>query len=90
MTSRTIAQLFDLTGQVAAVTGAGKGIGRAIALRLAEAGAAVLLADVDLPAAELVSTEIAEQDVQAPADWKPCVLRCLQRWDSCAHPSARP
>jgi 2-deoxy-D-gluconate 3-dehydrogenase len=67
MTSRTIAQLFDLTGQVAAVTGAGKGIGRAIALRLAEAGAAMLLADVDLPAAELVTAEIVKQGGQAAA-----------------------
>jgi 2-dehydro-3-deoxy-D-gluconate 5-dehydrogenase len=65
MTSRTIAQLFDLTGKVAAVTGAGKGIGQAIALRLAEAGAAMLLADVDLPAVELVAAEIVEQGGRA-------------------------
>lgn len=67
MTSRTIAQLFDLTSQVAVVTGAGRGIGRAIALRLVEAGAAVVLADVDRAAAEVVATQIANQGGHATA-----------------------
>jgi 3-oxoacyl-[acyl-carrier protein] reductase len=43
---QTIAEAFDLSGQVAVVTGAGRGLGRAIASRLAEAGAAVGCADV--------------------------------------------
>ena len=39
---------FDLTGQVAVLTGAGSGIGKATALTLAEAGATVVGGDIDL------------------------------------------
>jgi len=42
-----IAKLFDLTGQVAVLTGAGSGVGRAAALRLGGAGAKLVLADID-------------------------------------------
>ena len=43
----TISQAFDLSGQVGIVTGAGRGLGRAIASRLAEAGATIVCADID-------------------------------------------
>jgi NAD(P)-dependent dehydrogenase (short-subunit alcohol dehydrogenase family) len=45
--SPVIHQLFDLTGRVAVVSGSGRGMGRAMALAFAEAGANLLLADVN-------------------------------------------
>jgi meso-butanediol dehydrogenase/(S,S)-butanediol dehydrogenase/diacetyl reductase len=47
-----------LEGKRAIVTGAGAGIGRAIAIRLSSEGARVALADLDEQAAERVATEI--------------------------------
>ena len=44
-----------LEGMRAIVTGAGAGIGRAIAVRLSQEGARVVLADVDEEAAQGVS-----------------------------------
>ena len=51
---------YDLEGQVAIVTGAGRGIGRAIALRLAQEGCRVTVADLDGETAAQVSAEIQE------------------------------
>lgn len=45
------AQVFDLSGQVAIVTGGGNGIGASIARRLAGAGASVVVTDIDEEAA---------------------------------------
>lgn len=49
---------FRLDGKTAVITGAGSGIGRAIALKFAACGAAVHLLDVNLPQAETVASEI--------------------------------
>ena len=52
--------MYNLNGQVAIVTGAGSGIGRAIAMRLSLEGAAIVAADVDGMAAEKLIREIKD------------------------------
>jgi NAD(P)-dependent dehydrogenase (short-subunit alcohol dehydrogenase family) len=49
---------MDLEGQVAIVTGAGRGIGRATALELARMGADVVVAEVDRAGADGTATEV--------------------------------
>lgn len=65
--ARTIQQLFDLTGQVALVTGGSRGLGLQMAHALGEAGAKIMLssrkaADLEQAAAEL-------QDAGIDARW---------------------
>ncbi|MHB8285047.1 MAG: SDR family NAD(P)-dependent oxidoreductase [Caulobacteraceae bacterium] len=50
--------LFDLTGKVAVITGSSRGIGRAIAVRMAEAGAKVVISSRKLAACQAVVDEI--------------------------------
>jgi len=50
---------MSLTGQVAVVTGASRGIGRAIALRLGAQGAAVVVTATSVEAAQRTADEIA-------------------------------
>ena len=57
---RSLAQLTDLSGKVAIVTGAAQGLGFEVALRIAEAGAGVVVNDLDeARAGEAVETIIA-------------------------------
>ena len=51
---------LQLDGQVAIVTGGGKGIGKATASILARHGARITVADCDLPAAEKTAAEITK------------------------------
>jgi NAD(P)-dependent dehydrogenase (short-subunit alcohol dehydrogenase family) len=57
-----------LEGKRAIVTGAGAGIGRAIAIRLSEEGARVALADLDEEAAGRVAGEIEGKTLVRPTD----------------------
>ena len=71
---RSYAELLKLDGKVAVVTGAARGIGKAIAERLAEAGAAVIVTDVDEELVDAVCRDLhgdhqlaARLDVGDPA-----------------------
>lgn len=68
-----------VAGKVAIVTGAASGIGAAIAERLGEEGARVVVADIDVEAGEALAAKLGEGEVQAvferldvtsEADWQ--------------------
>lgn len=76
-----------LENRVAVVTGGGNGIGRAIALALANTGAAVVVADIDIQAANRATSEInrrggraipATMDVTKPVDVQACVDQTIK------------
>ncbi len=58
LTSSPLAGLLSLAGRRAVITGGGAGIGRAIAGRFAEAGASILIADIDAAAASAAAASI--------------------------------
>src|SRR3546814_12324061 len=59
-------QLFDLTGKIAVVLGAGSGIGQASAHALGALGAHVVCADRDAPAVQATAEQIAQS---GSAEW---------------------
>ncbi len=59
--------MFRLDGKVALITGAGSGIGEAIARLFAQQGAHVTVVDLDADAVERVTTSIVEQEGAASA-----------------------
>jgi NAD(P)-dependent dehydrogenase (short-subunit alcohol dehydrogenase family) len=87
MTTATLASLTSLAGKVALVTGGGQGIGQAICLRLAEAGAAVVVTDINAPHAERTAKTIQAAggramaiaaDVSKVSDTQQSVEACVQ------------
>jgi len=76
-----------LRGKRAIVTGAGSGIGRAIALRLASEGASVVISDVDEEAAGSVTSEIEggetlvhKTDVTRSGEVEALVKSAVEAW----------
>jgi len=86
---QSLSQLLDLSGKVAIITGGAMGIGLAIARRLAEAGAAVMIADLDEQAARETAEQIAARgarsammltDVGVVEDTRAMVRRTVERF----------
>ena len=66
-----ILELFNLKNDVAVVTGAGKGIGKGIAIALAEAGSNVILAsrtENDLKEVQKEITNLGREAIVVPVD----------------------
>ena len=80
---------FELNGKVAIVTGASKGIGEAIAMGLAEAGAQVVVSSRKLEGVELVASAIekaggkalpVQAHVGEPDQVAALVMKTVEKW----------
>src|SRR4051794_40283313 len=58
---------FDLSGKVALITGAGRGLGLGMALGLAKHGAAVAIQDIELPVAQEAADRVVADGGRAIA-----------------------
>lgn len=88
---KQLQDLLNLSGQAAIVTGGAKGIGYGIAYRLAEAGAKVLVADLDEPTAQVTAKELSDKgwvaeafkvDVSDESQVQAMVLACKDKFGS--------
>ena len=70
------ADILSLQGKIAVVTGGGSGIGRGIAMRLAEFGATIVLLDIDPEAGKQAEDQIA--GAGGKAKFIPCDVRSAQ------------
>lgn len=61
VSDRSLANLISLQGRNAVVTGGAQGLGKAMVRRLAEAGAAVLIGDLNLDRAKAAAAELSER-----------------------------
>lgn len=59
--------MIDLKGKTALVTGGGRGIGREIAMRLAQAGCSVAVSDIDIVTAQSTAKELEALGVRSLA-----------------------
>ena len=79
--------MANLEGKVALVTGAGSGIGRAMAARFADDGAAVMCADIDEESAQDTAAQVSEHGGKAAAmhldvSQEQAVIEALDRTES--------